>query len=422
MVRALNRLSARTVATLRLPGRHADGGGLYATLSSNGARRRWVFLFRWEGKLREMGLGGLDAVPLARARELAAICRLELAEGRNPLDAKRAQQDVARRELEAQRVALAREKTFGEVADDLMLSKSPAWRNEKHRAQWAMTLQVYAAPLRGKPAAQVTTEDILGVLQPIWNSKPETASRLRGRIEAVLDAARARGLIPAHEANPARWRGHLDQLLAKRPKLSRGHHAALDWKRLPAFMRDLEQRPDKSARALEFCILTAARLGEALGARWREICFEAEVWICPAPRMKAGREHRVPLSLRTIKLLKSLPPGKPDDFLFPGAKRGKPLSNMVMAALFKRMKENSITSHGFRSTFRDWAGEATQHPREICEAALAHSVGNAVEQAYRRGDALEKRRALMNDWAAYIDTAPTEASAGVREPKLAEAS
>lgn len=403
MARALNRLSARTVATLKEPGRHADGGGLYATISNDGARRRWVFLFRWQGKLREMGLGGLDAVPLVRARELAALCRLDIAEGRNPLDARRAAQDTDRRAVEAQLIATARAKTFGEVATDLMAAKSPAWRNSKHRAQWHMTLTVYAGPLRDKPATEITTDDVLAVLQPIWSTKPETASRTRGRIEAVLDAARARGLTPAHEANPARWRGHLDHLLPKRQKLSRGHHAALDWNELPAFVRELRQRPGNGARALEWCILNSARLGEALGTRWREIDREAKLWTCPGERMKAGREHRVPLSPSALRLLASLPPGTPDELVFPGAKRGKPLSNMVMAALFKRMGHAGITSHGFRSTFRDWAGEATHHPREICEAALAHAIGNAVEQAYRRGDALEKRRALMNDWAAYVE-------------------
>ena len=403
MGKALNRLTARSIATLRKPGRHADGGGLYATVSKDGNRRRWVFLFRWQGKLTEMGLGGLDAVPLARARELAARCRLDLAEGRNPLEAKRAAKATEAAERRSAR-------TFGEIADELIASKSPGWRNDKHRAQWRMTLAVYAAPLRDKPVAAIATEDILAVLQPIWQEKPETASRTRGRIEAVLDAARARGLIPAHEANPARWRGHLDHLLPKRNRLARGHHAALPWPKLPAFMQDLRHRAGMSARALEWCILTAARLGEALGTRWREIDCAAGVWECPAERMKAGRAHRVPLSPSALALLASVPAGELDDLVFPGAKPGNPMSNMVMVALFRRMGVSGITSHGFRSTFRDWAGEATNHPREICEAALAHAVGNAVEQAYRRGDALEKRRVLMTEWAEFIDSGTPEAS------------
>jgi len=397
VAKALNRLSARLVSTLAIPGRHADGGGLYATISKDGTSRRWVFLFRFDGKRYEMGLGGLDAVPLARARELAAKCRLDVAEGRNPLSARRATK-------EATAQAQARSRTFGDVADELLALKSPGWRNEKHRAQWAMTLEVYAGPLRPLPISEVTTEAVLAVLQPIWQSKPETASRTRGRIEAVLDAARVRGLIPVHSANPARWRGNLDHLLPKRQLLSRGHHAALPWAELPAFIVALRQRQAPAAIALEWCILNAARLGEALGTRWREIDLAAKVWECPAERMKAGKAHRVPLSPSAVALLNSIPAGMPDDLLFPGAKPGKPLSNMVMVALFKRMGVANITSHGFRSTFRDWAGESTQHPREICEAALAHAVGDAVERAYRRGDALEKRRSLMNDWAAYIES------------------
>ncbi len=405
MARGLNRLSARLVSSLATPGRHADGGGLYATISTDGKRRRWVFLFRWENRRSEMGLGSLDAVPLARARELAAKCRLDLAEGRNPLDARRTAEEAEKNALDAQRLARSRLTTFGEVADALIAIRSPSWRNAKHSAQWSMTLQVYAAPLRPLAVAEITTEHVLAALQPIWLAKPETATRTRGRIEAVLDVARVRGLIPAHEANPARWRGHLDHLLPRRDKLNRGHHAAMPWVALPAFVANLRQRNGTAPRALEWCILTAARLGEALGTRWREIDFAAAVWECPPERMKARKAHRVPLSDAAIALLKSLPPSAPDDLLFPGAKFGKTLSNMVMKSLFKRMGVDNVTTHGFRSSFRDWAGEATTHPREVCEAALAHTVGNAVEQAYRRGDALEKRRALMNDWAAYIDAA-----------------
>lgn len=413
MGKALNRLSARLVSNLRAPGRHADGGNLYATVSKDGTSRRWVFLFRWQGRRCEMGLGGLDAVPLARAREMAARYRLDLAEGRNPLECRRTAHEGERRTLE-QHAAQARMKTFGQVADELVATKSPGWRNAKHRAQWSMTLQVYAEPLRSRIVSEITTDDILAVLQPIWTMKPETASRTRGRIEAVLDAARVRGFLAAESANPARWRGHLSHLLPPRSKLTRGHHAALPWQQLPAFMQELRQRRGTAPRALEFCILTAARLGEALGTRWCEIDLQAATWECPAERMKAHKAHRVPLSPAVISLLQSLPQGKPDDLVFPAARRGKLLSNMVMKSLFKRMGMNNITSHGFRSTFRDWAGETTNHPREICEAALAHAVGNAVELAYRRGDALEKRRALMKDWAAYIDGAKSHDLAPLR--------
>ena len=407
MVRALNRLSAREVATQKKPGRHFDGGGLCLFISADLSRRRWTFQFRWQGRKCEMGLGSPDTVPLAKARELAAAARLTVQCGSNPLEEKRAALDVQRRSVQAQELSRSNARTFGQVADDLIKSKGAGWRNAKHRAQWHMTLEIYAAPLRAIPVAEVTTEHILAALQPIWISKPETASRTRGRIEAVIDAARARGLIPADTANPARWKGHLVNLLPPRERLSRGHHAALPWKELPAFIVRLRERPGLSARALEWTILTAARLGEALGMRWGEINLSDRVWEIPRERMKAKRGHRVPVSPAAMALLASLPAGEPDDLVFPGFKRGKPLSDMVMKSLFTRMNEGGITSHGFRSTFRDWAGEATSHPREVCEAALAHAVGDAVELAYRCGDALEKRRILMCDWADYCGSATT---------------
>ena len=405
MVRALNRLSAREVATLKTTGRHFDGGGLCLFISPDLSRRRWTFQFRWQGRKCEMGLGSPDTVPLSKARELAAAARLAVQNGSNPLEEKRTALDAQRRDVEANQLARSKARTFGQVADDLIESKGAGWRNAKHRAQWSMTLEIYAAPLRTLPVAEVTTEHILAALQPIWTSKPETASRTRGRIEAVIDAARARGLIPADTANPARWKGHLANLLPPQQRLSRGHHAALPWKELPVFMIRLRERSGPSARALEWTILTAARLGEALGTRWGEIDLSDLVWEIPKERMKAKRAHRVPLSPPAMALLASLPAGEPDDLVFPGFKPGKPLSDMVMKSLFTRMNAGGITSHGFRSTFRDWAGEATGHPREVCEAALAHAVGDAVELAYRRGDALEKRRVLMCDWAEYCDSA-----------------
>ena len=333
------------------------------------------------------------------------MARLTVQNGGSPIEEKRAAQDAQRRSVEEQQQSRSKARTFGQVADDLIQSKGAAWRNAKHRAQWSMTLEIYAAPLRELPVAEVTTEHIVAALQPIWTSKPETASRIRGRIEAVIDAARSRGLIPADSANPARWKGHLANLLPPQQRLSRGHHAALPWKQLPAFMVKLRERRGLSARALEWTILTAARLGEALGARWDEIDLLDSVWEVPKERMKAKRAHRVPLSPAAMALLASLPAGEPDDLVFPGFKPDKPLSDMVMKSLFTRMNEGGITSHGFRSTFRDWAGEATGHPREVCEAALAHAVGDAVELAYRRGDALEKRRVLMCDWATYCGSA-----------------
>jgi integrase len=272
-----------------------------------------------------------------------------------------------------------------------------------------MTLKTYAAPLRNLAVAEVDTAGVLNVLRPIWQSKPETASRLRGRIERVLDAARARGLRAGE--NPARWRGHLDHLLPKRQKLTRGHHAALPYVSVPAFMSELRERKAVAALALEFLILTAARSGEVLGARWEEIDFAANVWTVPAGRMKAGREHRVPLPARAVELLETVKLLTTSDDIaslpiFPTQAGSKPLSAMALAMLLRRMKV-ACTVHGFRSSFRDWAGEATSFPRELAEAALAHTVGDATERAYRRGDALERRRKVMEAWAAYVD-APSE--------------
>ncbi|MFG1359947.1 tyrosine-type recombinase/integrase [Xanthobacter pseudotagetidis] len=387
MGRETKRLTARTVATLTTPGRHADGGNLYLSISANGGRR-WIFLYRWGGKQLEMGLGSARDVTLARARELADAARAQLAEGINPLDVRR-----------AERVVIP---TFGEFADGLVQKIQSGFRNEKHRWQWQHTLEVYAAALRPIQIDSVTTEDVLGVLQTLWQTKQETASRLRGRIERVLDAAKAKGLRSGE--NPARWRGHLDALLPKRQKLQRGHHAAMPYSDVPALVAELRQREATAALALEFAILTAARTGEVIGATWAEIDRKAKVWTVPANRMKAGKEHRVPLTDRALEILDVIEPARAEgDFLFPASRKGKPLSNMAMAMLLKvRMKRPDITVHGFRSSFRDWAGECTSFPREIAEAALAHTVGDATERAYRRADALEKRRKLMEAWAKFI--------------------
>jgi integrase len=386
VARQVNKLSARQVATITKPGRHADGNNLYLVVDAAGARR-WVFLFRWQGRLREMGLGSARDVTLARARELAAEARAILAEGQNPLE---------------RRAAVTAVPTFGAVADEVVASLSSGWRNSKHQAQWKMTLEVYAAPIREKPIDQVDTPAVLEVLKPIWSTKPETASRLRGRIEKVLDAARAKGLRSGE--NPARWRGHLDHLLPKRQKLTRGHHAALPINEMLAFMEALRQRDTMAAWALEFCILTAARSGEVLGARWDEIDLDKQLWVVARERMKAGREHRVPLSKAAVAILNKAATlrqeGNP--FVFPGLKPGKPLSVMALEMVLRRMRRADITVHGFRSTFRDWASERTGFPHEVCEMALAHVISNKVEAAYRRGDLLERRRELMEAWAGFL--------------------
>ncbi len=397
MARQVNKLSARTVATLAKRGRHSDGGGLYLVIEPSGSRR-WAFLFRQNGRLREMGLGGAGAISLAKARELAADCRQTVALGGDPIAARK-------------HVAGAIP-TFGAFADSFIEAHEKAWRNDKHRAQWRMTLGTYAAPLRRKQVDAIATEDILAVLRPIWGEKPETASRLRGRVEQVLDAARAAGHRSAE--NPARWRGHLDKLLPKRAKLTRGHHAAMPYAAVPAFIARLREQPGAAALALEFVILTAARSGEALGAHWAEIDVGEKLWTVPKVRMKGNREHRVPLSDRALAVLAEARKMQTNDFAFPGLRRGRPLSGMAMEMLLRRMKVESVTVHGFRSSFRDWIGDKTSFPREVAEAALAHAIGDETETAYRRSDALAKRRKLMDAWAAYC-----ERKAGSNDVRLA---
>jgi integrase len=266
-----------------------------------------------------------------------------------------------------------------------------------------MTLRDYAAPLRRLPVDKITTDDVLAVLKPLWNDRPETASRLRGRIERVLDAAKAQGLRAGE--NPARWRGHLDQLLPRRQRLTRGHHAAMNYADVPAFIANLQSRQAVAARALEFAILTAARSGEVLGARWDEFDLDRAVWTVPANRMKAGREHRVPLSRRALRIVKALHETVAGEFVFPGQRSGKPLSAMALEMVLRRMKVDGVTVHGFRSAFRDWSAECTNFTNEVCEAALAHVIENKAEAAYRRGDLFDKRRKLMEAWAAHC-TAP----------------
>jgi integrase len=282
---------------------------------------------------------------------------------------------------------------------------SAGFRNDKHKAQWKSTLETYAAPLRAKPVDTIATDDVLSVLKPIWTTKAETASRVRGRIEKVLDAAKAKGFRDGE--NPARWRGHLDHLLPRPSKLARGHHAAMRYEEVAAFIAKLRKREATSALALELCILTAARSGEILGMRWSESDLDKKIWTVPADRMKAGREHRVPLSPRAITILRQLEKLKTGEFVFAGQARNKSLSNMAMEMVLRRMKIEGATVHGFRSSFRDWAGNISSFPREIVETALAHVIGDKAEQAYRRSDALEKRRKLMEAWASYCEPKKT---------------
>ena len=368
------------------PGRYGDGRGLWLAVSPTGSQK-WIFRFTFDGKVREMGI---RAETLAQARIGAQAAREMVADNINPIEVKRAAK------------AQKKKPTFAEMAAEYIAANEGSWRNPKHAEQWRMTTgDAYCAAIRQKPVDQIGTEDVLLILRPIWMTKAETASRLRGRIEAILDAARAKGLREGD--NPARLRGHLDKLLGKRQRLMRGHHAAMDYADVPAFVERLREREALAALALEMTVLTACRTSEVLNAQWAEVDLETKVWTIPAPRMKAGKEHRVPLCDRAVAIFEKLAEAKADDALvFPGQRRGKPLSNMAMAMVMRRMGVESLTVHGFRSAFRDWAGNETSFPREVAEQCLAHAIGDETERAYRRADALEKRRALMTAWANYI--------------------
>lgn len=389
------------------PGRHADGAGLYLLVKDTGARS-WVFRYMLRGKAFDMGLGpaGPGGTSLADARDKVADLRRMLKAGVNPLEEERRQAAEALAAAQAAKVAAV---TFREAADGYIARNEASWRNAKHRAQWRSTLEQYAFPVMGDlPVADIGTAHVLSVLEPIWAAKPETASRVRGRIETILDAAKARGYREGE--NPARWRGHIAQILPPRSRLKRGHHKAMPYEAIPAFMERLREREAMAALALEFVILTATRTSEVLGATWDEVDLGKGIWTVPASRMKAGNEHRVPLSPRAIAILEAVKPLGTAS-LFPGEKGGK-LSTMAMAMLLRRMKLE-CTVHGFRSGFRDWAAECTSYAHEVCEMALAHVIGNKAEAAYRRGDLFEKRRRLMDEWATYCGTASSPKSGNV---------
>lgn len=366
------------------------------SVGSNG-RRRWVFLYRRAGKLREMGLGSAHKghVTLAEARQKADAARRILRDGTDPLAAKRT---VA---LES-----AAMPTFGEFADALIEEIAPEFKNPKHVDQWRMTFKDYCAAIRDVPVNAVDTEHVLCVLRPLWADRQETGSRVRGRIERALSAAKAQGKRKGE--NPARWRGHLDQMLPKRQKLKRGHHKAMPYARIPAFIADLRQREAPAARALEFLILTATRGIETRGARWGEFDLAMGIWTIPAARMKASREHRVPLARRTIDILRAIGPAKSDQLVFvgPEGKRRKtagpqPFSESAFKEVLDRMGVSDATPHGFRSSFKDWAAECTSVSNIVSEMALAHKIKDETEAAYRRGDLFNKRAKLMDAWARH---------------------
>lgn len=411
IARQANRLTAQAVSKVTEPGRYADGAGLYLIVdpapSEPGRRqgKRWLCFFQWRGKRREMGLGpavGPGAVSLADAREMAREARDAAKKGRDPIQERRhaAEHDAAI-------------PTFGKVADDYIEGMRPSWRTSKTGDLWAKSLELHAKRLKARAVDTIATEDVLEVLKPLWTAKAETANKLRQRIETILDAAKVKGW--RNGENPARWRGHLAHLLPKPKKLSRGHRPALPFEELAPFMEKLAGSRGMSARALEWTILTASREGMTLHATWSELDEQAKLWTIPAARMKTGKDHRVPLSAAALAVLAQVRPVKPDPgaYVFPGARRGTALSNMAMDMLMRDLAPGYVP-HGFRSTFRDWAGERTNFPREVAEAALSHSVGDEVERAYRRGDALEKRRKLMDAWGAYA-TSPVVKGKNVLE-------
>lgn len=383
-MRATNRLSARAVATVTRAGYHPDGGGLYLQVSTRGSKS-WIFRYTLRGRSREMGLGPLALVSLAEARELREACRRQLLAGKDPLEARR-----------EERAAEVRD-TFQQCRTAYVTAHASSWKNEKHRAQWESTLSTYAAALDPKPVREIDTSHVLAVLEPIWYDKTETATRVRQRIEAVLNWAAARKMRSAE--NPARWRGHLDKLLPPPARLKRvQHRSALPYLEAPAFMQVLRAKVSMTARALELTILTASRPNETAGARWEEFDLDAALWVVPPDRMKAQREHRIPLQPRAVEIVRAMPRLAP--FVFPGVDETTGITTAALLALVQEMRPG-LHTHGFRSTFRDWAADCTSYPREIAEAALAHVLKDKTEAAYRRTDLFEKRRQLMADWAAY---------------------
>jgi integrase len=414
MPRTAAGLSAAKVRTAA-PGRYGDGGGLYLLVRENGTRF-WVFRWVRDKRMREMGLGAAGAAPsatsLADARVAAVELRRLVRSGVDPL-AQRDAEKVAAKAAVQQRTIKAI--TFKSAAERYIEAHEAGWRNTKHAAQWGSTLATYAYPHFGDIAiADIGTEHVRAALEPVWSIKPETASRVRGRIEAILDYATT--LKWRSGDNPARWKGHLANLLPARSKVRRvEHHAALPWSEIGLFMTALRSQAGVGAKALEFAILTAARTGEVIGAAWGEIDLAQKVWTIPAGRMKGEREHRVPLAAPAVEILDAVAKLRsslvaPTAPIFPGARRDKPLSNMALLATLRRMDRGDLTAHGFRSTFRDWTAESTGYAREVAEQALAHALESKVEAAYRRGDLFEKRRQLMADWAVFCATQPLRTS------------
>ena len=390
------KLKALSVAKITAPGMRGDGGGLYLQVTprkGGGLAKSWVYRFKLNGKQRDMGLGSASFVGLADARAAAVAARRLRHSGIDPINAR--EEERRRAQIEFGKAV-----PFKKCAEDYIAAHSAGWRNAKHRAQWPSTLTMYVYPIIGDlPVRDIDTAQVVKVLEPIWQTKAETARRVRSRIEVVLDAAKVKGYRDGE--NPARWRGHLDKLLLARRKTPK-HHAALPWKEIGDFMPKLATEPGIAALALRFLILTAARTGEVIGVRWDEIDMASATWIVPPERMKAGKEHRVALSNGALAILAAAKKLSDNSaFVFPGRKKDTPLSNMAMWTLLEHLGHADLTAHGFRSTFRDWAADKTNYPRELAEIALAHSVSDATEEAYKRSDVLDRRRPLMEDWAKF---------------------
>lgn len=393
MTRGIHKLKALTVEKARDPGLYGDGGGLYLQITKAGVKS-WLFRYMRNGKARGMGLGPLHTVSLADARVKAHECRKMLLDGIDPLDAKE-------QKRQAQLLEESKAKTFEQCAIAYIDAHKAGWKNAKHQEQWRNTLTTYVYPIIGNmPVAKIDVGMVKQILDPIWTTKTETASRIRGRMESIIDWATVHGYRTGD--NPARWRGHLDKLLPAQSKVAKvQHHPALPYAEIAEFLAQLRTKEGVASLALEFLILTATRTGETINAKWDEIDLENGVWVIPAERMKSGRMHRVPLSDAAQAILRKIPHLANSEYVFFGRQSGTPLSNMTLLQLLRRMGRDDLTTHGFRSTFRDWAAECTSHPREIAEAALAHTLKDKTEAAYQRGDMFEKRAKLMADWAEY---------------------
>ena len=389
----MGKLTALHVARAKKRGMYGDGLGLYLQVGLGGARS-WIYRFSLNGSEHYLGLGSVNAIPLKRARELAAEARQLRAEGIDPI--KRRRDDRL-----AERIANAKTTTFAQCSAQYLAAHETEWRNPKHRQQWRNTLAAYVMPTLGlMPVQAIDTDLVLKVVEPIWKEKPETASRVRGRIESILDWATARELRQGE--NPARWRGHLEHLLPAKTKIGAvEHYPALPYDEIGAFMANLRRRPSISARCLEFTILTAARTSEAISAHWDELDLDAGIRTIPGARMKGSLEHKVPLAPRVVRLLRELHKHRAGEYVFSGTKLGQPLSNQTMLKLLGLMDRGDLTVHGFRSTFTDWAHEQTSFPGIVIDMALAHKISDKVEAAYRRGDLFDKRRKLMEAWADF---------------------